>query len=367
MSAPLPDPAPRALRLSLAFEGGLALPETGVIAVLHPRAGEDISPLPQDRVRVVTPHAPDHAAFSAQGYACTRDQGPPVADTVPDAAAADPAAAVLVCLPRNREEARDLVARAAAMAAHTGGPVILDGQKTDGIEALLRALRDRVALSEPLSKGHGKIAWFAATDAAALADWRAAQRAVTDESGRRFVTQPGIFSSDGADPGSALLLASLPAGLKGRAVDLGAGWGWLSTGLLAQSPKISELHLVESDARALACARENVADPRAVFHWADATHPLPGLSADLIVSNPPFHQGRAGQPGLGQAFLRAAAAMLAPSGQLWLVANRHLPYEATLAQAFTTHREVAAEAGFKVLLAERPRRATAPQRARRAT
>jgi 16S rRNA (guanine1207-N2)-methyltransferase len=359
LSAPLPDPAPRALRLDLAFEAGLALPETGVIAVLHPRAGEDLAPLPRERVRVVTPHAPDHAAFSAQGYACTRDQGASVE--------AEPATAVLVCLPRNRDEARDLVARAAAMAAPAGGPVILDGQKTDGIEAMLRALRDRVALSEPLSKGHGKIAWFSATDAAALADWRAAPRAVTDDSGRRFVTQPGVFSADAADPGSALLLASLPAGLKGRAVDLGAGWGWLSAGLLARFPKISELHLVESDARALACARENLSDPRAAFHWADATQPLPGLSADLIVANPPFHQGRAGQPGLGQAFLRAAAAMLAPSGQLWLVANRHLPYEATLAQAFTTYREVAAEAGFKVLLAERPRRASAPQRARRAT
>ncbi len=348
MSAPLPDPAPRALRLTLALEAGLALPAEGPIAVFHPRAGEDLSPLPRDRVRVVTPHAPDHAAFAAQGYDCATGAGP--------------AAAAFVCLPRARDEARDLIAQAAAA---TAGPVILDGQKTDGIEAMLRALKGRVRLSEPISKGHGKIAWFASPGAAALADWRAGTREIADAEGRRFVTRPGLFSADGADPGSALLLATLPSGLKGVAVDLGAGWGWLAAGLLARAPKITALHLVESDARALDCARANVADPRAVFHWADATRPLPGIAADLVVTNPPFHQGRAGQPALGQAFLRAAAAMLAPSGQLWLVANRHLPYETTLAQAFAAHREVVAADGFKILMAERPRRG-GPVRARRA-
>ena len=347
MSTPPPDPAPRALRLTLALEAGLPLPAAGPIAVLHPRAGEDLSPLPAERVLVVTPHAPDHAAFAAQGYACAGENG---------AAAMAPAAAVLVCLPRARAEAHDLIAQAAAA---TAGPVILDGQKTDGIEAVLRALKGRVALAEPISKGHGKIAWFPSPGGAALADWRAVPGQVVDADGRAFVTRPGLFSADAVDAGSALLRAALPADARGVAVDLGAGWGWLSAGLLARAPGIKALHLVESDARALDCARANLDDPRAQFHWADATRPLPDLQADLVVTNPPFHQSRAAQPALGQAFIRSAAAMLAPGGQLWLVANRHLPYETTLAQVFTTHREAAVGAGFKVLVAERPRRRAA--------
>ena len=346
MSGPLPDPAPRALRLTLALEAGLSLPDGGPIAVLHPRAGEDLTPLPAQRLRVITPHAPDHAAFAAQGYACATDLDP---------TDLDPAAAVLVCLPRGRDEGRDLIARACAA---TDGPVILDGQKTDGIEAILRGLRDRVELSEVISKGHGKIAWFPSPGGATLADWQADTQEVTDAAGRVFVTRPGVFSADGVDPGSALLLSALPAGRKGVAVDLGAGWGWLSAGFLERAPGLKALHLVESDLRALDCARHNVTDPRAVFHWADATRPLPGLSADTVVMNPPFHQGRAGQPGLGQAFIRAAAAMLTPAGQLWLVANRHLPYEPTLADAFVAHHEIVAAGGFKVLMAERPRRGT---------
>lgn len=345
MSAPLPEPAPRALRLTLALDAGLRLPEGGPIVVLHPRAGEDLSPLPKRRVRVVTPHAPDHAAYSAQGYACTTD-------------GAGAAAAVLVCLPRGRAEARDLVAQAAAA---TAGPVILDGQKTDGIEPLLRAVAGRVTLAGPVAKAHGRIAWFDSPGGGAFGDWRAVPRQITDPAGRSFITRPGLFSADGVDPGSRLLAEALPARLRGVAVDLGAGWGWLSAALLDRAPGITALHLVEADARALDCARINLTDTRAVLLWADATCALPDVTADLIVSNPPFHRGRAAQPGLGEAFIRAAASMLTPEGQFWLVANRHLPYEAALARAFAEQRQVRMAEGYKVLAALRPRRTAAPR------
>jgi len=315
MSISPSDPAPRALRLDLVFEAGLSLPDVGTIAVLHPRAGEDLSPLPQDRVQVITPHAPDHSAFFARRYACA---------TAPEGRYA----AAVVCLPRARSEARDLIARAAAL---TDGPVIVDGQKTDGVEAMLRELRGRVDLSEALSKGHGKIAWFPAAGAD-LSDWLAEAATVTDAEGRPFRTLPGLFSADGIDPASALLAQMIPAGLKGVVADLGAGWGYLSAQILTRAPGLAELHLVEADARALDCARQNVTDPRARFHWADATQPLPGLALDAVIMNPPFHTGREARPQLGAAFIRAAAAMLKPSGQLLLVANRHLPYEPTFSK-----------------------------------
>lgn len=352
MSTIHPDPAPRALRLELAFDAGLALPARGTIAVIAPRVGESLAPLPQARVQVVTPHFPDHAAFAAQGYACTRT--------------ATPAAAVMVCLPRARTEARDLIAEACAL---TDGPVIIDGQKTDGVDAFLRELRGKVTVSEAISKGHGKIFWFPSPGPLALADWRTSETTVTDDAGRVFHTRAGLFSADAVDPGSALLAQALPGTLAGEAIDMGAGWGYLSARLLAQCPKIKALHLIEADARALDCAQRNVTDPRAQFHWADATMPLPGLQGDVIVMNPPFHTGRAAQPGLGIAFIRAAAALLRPSGQLWLVANRHLPYEAALNASFRQHTEMAGTAAFKVLMCQDPVRKigtrSAPGRDRR--
>ena len=52
---------------------------------------------------------------------------------------------------------------------------------------------------------------------------------------------------------------------------------------------------------------------------------------DVIVSNPPFHtQSRADRPDIGRRFIAVAAEALKPGGRLWLVANRHLPYEAVL-------------------------------------
>lgn len=342
MAASPPEPPPRALRLALACAEGLALPPEGRIGLFHPGAAEALpdSAVPgmaRGRLLAITPHAPDHAALLRQGL-----------EVVPSPPGPGTLAAALVCLPRARAEAQDLIARAARAAA---GPVIVDGQKTDGIEAVLKALRARVALSEPISKGHGKIAWFPATP---LDDWLIEPARVDG-----WLTRPGLFSADGIDTASHLLAQALPAGVGGVAVDLGAGWGYLAAELAARAPGLRALHLIEADARALDCARVNVTDPRAHFHWADATRPLPGLRADLVVTNPPFHLGRAAQPALGAAFIAAAAAMLNPGGALWLVANRHLPYEATLGTHFRAVEEIGGTGAFKLFRATGPRAPTA--------
>lgn len=335
-----PDPAPRALRLDLAFDAGLALPD-GRVGLMHWGGLDALPDLPRDRLLAITPHAADHAHLAAQGV---------------DAQAHDPApgslAAVIVALPRARAEGADLIARACGL---TAGPVVVDGQKTDGVEGMLRALAPRVALSPALSKGHGKIAWFAS---APLDDWRAAPATVVAPDGVRFQTLPGVFSADGVDPASDLLAQALPANAGGVAVDLGAGWGYLAQRLLARAPGIRALHLVDADARALDCARVNVTDPRAVFHWADATRPLPGIKADLVVMNPPFHRARAADPSLGLAFIATAAALLTPGGALWMVANRHLPYEAALTAAFARIEDAGGTAQFKLFRASHPKRAT---------
>jgi 16S rRNA (guanine1207-N2)-methyltransferase len=263
------------------------------------------------------------------------------------------AAAALVCLPRQRDEGRALVAEAVA-ATTPGGAVIIDGQKTDGVDAMHRDTRARVATSAPLSKAHGKIFAFAAGTASdgTFTDWRARDRQV--EGG--FVTRPGVFSADGPDRGSALLAAALPSKLPARVVDLGAGWGYLARAILSREG-VQHLDLVEADATALDCARLNITDPRAAFHWADALSFRPEKAADAVVCNPPFHTARAADPALGLAFIRAAARMLHPGGTLWLVANRHLPYAAPLAEAFREVEEIGTDTGFRLIRAARPNRA----------
>ncbi|RME14842.1 MAG: MFS transporter, partial [Alphaproteobacteria bacterium] len=92
-----------------------------------------------------------------------------------------------------------------------------------------------------------------------------------------------------------------------------------------------------------------------VFHWADATRFGEAGSHDCVVTNPPFHAGRRADPALGRAFIAAAARLLTPSGRLYLVANRHLPYERDLRAAFAEVEEIGGDGGFKVIAAARPR------------
>ena len=318
-------------RLSLAVTSGdIVLPDDGQIALIRPRADLSMDGLPLDRLHVVQGFLPDYEAFKARGLSV-------------DVTLTGRYVACVVHVPRAKAEARALIAAACAA---TDGLVIVDGQKTDGIDSLLRDLRKRGDVGLVFSKAHGKLIALQGGD---FSDW-ADRGAQTVADG--FVTRLGVFSADGPDKGSAALVAALPP-LKGAVADLGAGWGYLSRAIL-NSPSVNSLHLVEAEHAALECARENIHDPRAAFHWADATRWTPPVKLDAVVTNPPFHTARAADPALGRAFLASAAGMLAPAGQLWLVANRHLPYEKALTGLFREVEEMAGDRSFKILRAMRP-------------
>jgi 16S rRNA (guanine1207-N2)-methyltransferase len=223
----------------------------------------------------------------------------------------------------------------------------VDGQKIDGVEAVLKDCKALgLELGEAVTKGHGRLATVPVD--ARLLDWTAQDHAVDG-----FVTRPGVFSADGPDHGSVMLAAALPADFKGRVGDLGAGWGYLSRAVLAR-PGVKHLDVVEAEAAALDCARRNVVDVRAQFHWADARTFRPEKLWTDVVMNPPFHNGREADPALGLAFIRAAQKGLAPDGVLWMVANRHLPYEPTLRELFRVVEVVAADGSFAVTRAAFP-------------
>lgn len=324
----------RAERLQLALDSGaVVLPAAGSILVLRPREGDDLSPLSQVRLRVVTGFRPDHDAFAARGY-----------QTAAEATGGH--AAALVCLPRSRDLARAMLAEAAAKVL-PGGLILVDGQKTDGIDSALKDLRAAGADPGPaLAKAHGKIFGFAA--GIDLSGWAAQDREVAG-----FVTRPGVFSADGPDAGSVLLAAALPERLPARVADLGAGWGYLARAILSRQG-VTECHLIEAEAEALACARQNLPDPRARFQWADALRFRPEQPFGAVICNPPFHTGRAADPALGAGFLRAAAGMLTTSGTLWLVANRHLPYQPVLEALFKEVEEIGGSPAFRLWRAARP-------------
>lgn len=319
-------------RLDLALRDA-PLPE-GTVLVFGARPGA-LGGLPKAQVRAVQPFRPDHDALAAEGWqVAPRAEGP--------------AAAAVVLVPRAKALARAWLAEAAAHVA-PGGPIWVDGAKTHGIESVIKDLRARGLGGEATSKAHGKAMAFANPGPEALEDWRARP----SHPAPGFIAWPGNFSADGIDRGSALLAEALPAHLPRRVADLGAGWGWLSAQVLARAG-VERLDVIEADATALDAARANITDPRARFHWADATHITLDERPEAVVMNPPFHTDRTADPALGVAFIRAAAAMLTAGGTLWMVANRQLPYEAVLRAHFRHGEEVGGDGTFKVIRATGP-------------
>jgi 16S rRNA (guanine1207-N2)-methyltransferase len=165
-------------------------------------------------------------------------------------------------------------------------------------------------------------------------------------------SQPGVFSWDRLDPGSARLLDLLPP-LTGRGADLGCGVGVLA-GRLLVSGNVDAITCIDIDRRAVECARRNLQDPRATVQWADVRRLGEGFSDfDFVVMNPPFHDGGTEDRELGVAFIRTAVRLLRRGGICWLVANRHLPYEAALREAFASMDVRADAGGYKIVEARK--------------
>lgn len=319
-------------RLSTALEDGLLSLPQGDIAIMRPAATYDVSGLPRDHVRIVQGFFPDYAAWENAGY--------PVAQELTKVTVA------IVVVPRAKALARAMVADACAHADF----VVVDGQKTDGVDSVFKECRKRLGAVPSITKGHGRIFWFAATDK--FKDWTAPP---PTKGAHGYFTAAGVFSDGAIDAGSALLAAALPAKLPARMADLGAGWGYLAAPVLECSG-VQSLDLIEAEALSVACAKLNVTDPRVTFHWGDATQFQAKPAFDGIVMNPPFHAGRASDPALGRTFIQSAARLLAPHGKLWMVANRHLPYEATLSECFRNVDMIGGNGAFKVFHANRPQR-----------
>ena len=164
-------------------------------------------------------------------------------------------------------------------------------------------------------------------------------------------SQPGLFSWEKADTGSMLLLSYLPERMEGRGMDLCCGYGLLARHLLRNHPEIARLFLVDADHQALDCARKNLQSFSQLtrFCWLDAaSEPLPA-DMDWIVCNPPFHRSHEQDMALGQAIIRSACNSLKSGGRLYLVANRHLPYETIMREHMRRDRIITQESGYKII------------------
>jgi 16S rRNA (guanine1207-N2)-methyltransferase len=256
---------------------------------------------------------------------------------------------LVMLAPPGTAERRAAIAAALRALKPTARLTVL-APKDKGGSRLASDLKQLGAAFEETAKRHHRICFATGPGDAGAIESALAEGAPRKLEAIGLWSQPGVFSWDRIDPGSALLLTHLPA-LSGRGADFGCGIGVLARAVLA-SKKVSELTLIDNDSRAIEMARRNIEDSRAKFLWGDArTSDLTGL--DFIVMNPPFHEGGIENQGLGQTFIQRAAAALRNGGACWMTANRHLPYEKTLKPLFKRVTLIAQEAGYKIYQAQK--------------
>lgn len=334
-------------------EGHLAWPASGAL-FLRARAGVPLQAGSWPGLACHQTFAPDAAALERLRLRMLTDELDTATQKFP---------LVLILPPRQRDEARALLARALRL-TERGGRIVACMSNDEGARSGEADLERIAGPLTTLTKNKCRVFWSAPLDQphddALVEEWLRldAVRPIADG---RFVSRPGVFAWDRIDVASQLLAEHLPSDLAGRAADLGAGFGYLSVELLQRCARIAALDLYEAERRALDLARRNLAalESRAAIRycWHDVTAGLTDRY-DVIVCNPPFHtHARADRPDIGRRFIATAAQSLLPGGRLWLVANRHLPYEQALGAGFERVRIVTQQHGFKIVEALRAKRA----------
>ncbi len=260
-------------------------------------------------------------------------------------------ASALVHAPASTVERRYVMAHV-LQALETDAPLTVVALKDKGGNRIADELQQFGCTVTQTSRSHYRLCHATRPAKLTAIDDALTQGAMRLDAELELWTQPGIFSWNRVDAGTAFLLEHLPH-FSGNGADLGCGLGLLSRAVLA-SPKVTRLLLTDVDRRAVDASRRNVPDARAEYVWADVRHnALPVSGLDFVVMNPPFHDDGMEDKSLGQCFIERAATLLKKGGVCWLVANRHLPYEALLANVFSSVRLVAERDGFKIYAAEK--------------
>ncbi|MGJ9372075.1 class I SAM-dependent methyltransferase [Nesterenkonia sp. CF4.4] len=157
------------------------------------------------------------------------------------------------------------------------------------------------------------------------------------------------------DPGTRLMLEAVEAheGFPGAeyVIDFGSGNGTVSAFLTLRHPQLKVIatdHSASAVQSTQLTAEANGVADRVETVRDDALSRFEDGSAEVILLNPPFHQGNAVDPGAAHRLIRAAGRVLAPGGRIYSVWNSHLKHRTVLSKEVGLTEQLARDARFTV-------------------
>ncbi|NOY92680.1 MAG: class I SAM-dependent methyltransferase [Deltaproteobacteria bacterium] len=234
-----------------------------------------------------------------------------------------------------------------ALGAATAKTLVVVGHKRSGIKSASKML---TSLGRIRTKEHGCHCQLLVLELSARAPlpqfkcWESSFEARD----LKLVSLPGVFCDGRLDDASDLLLDHFEPPEVGSLLDLGCGAGVLGLWAKRASPALC-VTLSDVDSLAVESSRRsagyNQLEVRCVVSDVySALHER----FDVIVTNPPFHQGVATDYDVTRRIISESPAHLTSRGELWLVANHFLPWRQCLEQHFGEVELVHASRRFKI-------------------
>jgi 16S rRNA (guanine1207-N2)-methyltransferase len=263
--------------------------------------------------------------------------------------------AALIRLPKAKD-VLEFALHAAAARLGPGAPLAIFGANAEGIRSASRHLAVVADNIETLAARHharvviGRRKPVIDGHKARLEDWQRLREVEIAGVRRDWVSYPGSFAKGGIDDGTAFLLRHLETVPDGaRVMDFAAGTGVIAAAISIRSPRAA-VDMIERDALAIEAARRNVPAARALL--GDSLAAAGETHYDLIVSNPPIHDGIAESRRVLDRLIAEAPRYLAPGGQLLLVVQRRMPIVAALSAVFGHAHVLADDGRFTVAMGE---------------
>lgn len=230
--------------------------------------------------------------------------------------------------------------------------ILFIGEKNGGIKTVTKLSAEYVENCHKLDSARHCMLYGAVANnqnnAFDLNDWYQEYRINRNDTEIRIAALPGVFSQEGLDKGTAVLLDNLPEISQGKLLDFGCGAGVIAAFIGKTAPEVS-LNLADVSALALSSAKQTLTlnNLTGNVFASDSLSHIEG-KYQHIVSNPPFHQGVKTHYTATESFLQGIKQHTANNGVITIVANSFLRYQPIMEQSIGKPTIITQKNGFTI-------------------